>query len=489
MKQKYLLILATAITFLACYTNYLPAETRPPQVAGAFYPASQAELSQMIDGFLEQVPEQKIAGKLIALIVPHAGYQYSGQVAAYAYKLLQGRRFDTVILIGPSHHAYINVASVWCDGDWETPLGKVPVDTAMAKAIAGENELFSCSVEAHWPEHSLEVQLPFLQKTLKSFKIVPILVSEPTLKNCRSLAGAIVRQMNSGKRVLLVISTDMSHYFPYAKASEMDHTALAVLAKQDAKTLDALMAKGACEFCGSGAVLTALAVADLLAPVKISVLKYANSGDVTGDRDRVVGYSATAIYQEEPTTKKGQNMLSKTQQKELLKIARQTVESYVQTGTVPEFKVTDKGLLEKRGVFVTLHENGELRGCIGYIMPIEALYLAVSKMAVEAATGDPRFSPVKPAELPQLEIEISVLSVPVSINNPEEIVMGTHGVIVRKGGRGGVFLPQVATETGWTREQFLDELCSQKAGLPADAWKNKDCELYTFSAQVFGEKE
>jgi AmmeMemoRadiSam system protein A len=182
-------------------------------------------------------------------------------------------------------------------------------------------------------------------------------------------------------------------------------------------------------------------------------------------------------------------MISKTQQQELLKIARKTIESYISSGTVPDFKITDPALKEKRGVFVTLNKGHLLRGCIGYIMPIEPLYLAVSKMAIEAATGDPRFPPVTKDELDKIEIEISVLTAPERAKNPADIILGTHGVIVRKGGCGGVFLPQVATETGWSKEEFLNELCSQKAGLPESAWQDKDTELYTFSAQVFKESD
>ncbi len=181
-------------------------------------------------------------------------------------------------------------------------------------------------------------------------------------------------------------------------------------------------------------------------------------------------------------------MLNHAQQQELLKIARKTIETYVTSGNVPDFKVTDLFLIEKRGVFVTLHKEHQLRGCIGYIMPIEPLYQAVCKMAIESATGDPRFPPVAKDELAKLEIEISVLTVPERVKNPDGIILGTHGVIVRKGGRSGVFLPQVATETGWSKEQFLTELCEQKAGLPAEAWKDPDTEFYTFSAQVFQEK-
>jgi MEMO1 family protein len=489
MKTRFFFLILASLALAVSCGNKKNELVRPASVAGAFYPAQPSELNSMIDQFLVQVPEEKIPGDIVALIVPHAGYVYSGQVAAYGYKLLAGRHFDSVILIGPSHHSYVNVASIWQEGSWETPLGKVSVDRDLARAIAGENELFQCIRDPHLNEHSLEVQLPFLQKTLKDFKIVPILLSDPTPDNCRLLAQAIVKQLKPGKKVLVIASSDMSHYYTDEQARSMDSAALDLLSRSAEEALTRALASGTCEFCGRGAVLTVMEIAKLLAPVKVKVLKYANSGDATGDRARVVGYSASVFYKENKIPEKGKDMLNKTQQKELLKIARQTIESYIRTGTVPEVETKDPALKEKRGVFVTLQENGSLRGCIGYIMPIDPLDEAVSKMAIESATGDPRFKPVTAAELPQLHIEISVLSVPVCVKNAADIILGTHGVIVRKGGQGGVFLPQVATETGWTKEEFLNELCSQKAGLPADAWKNKDCELYTFTAQVFQENE
>lgn len=182
-------------------------------------------------------------------------------------------------------------------------------------------------------------------------------------------------------------------------------------------------------------------------------------------------------------------MLSDKQKIQLLKIARKTLEEFLSTGKIPEFTIDDPLLNEKHGVFVTLHKNGDLRGCIGYILPVQPLYQAVSKMAIESAAEDPRFKPVTKEELPELEIEISVLSVPVRVSKPEEIIMGKHGVIIKRGGRSGVFLPQVATETCWSREEFLDNLCTHKACLPTHAWRDKNTELYTFTAQVFNEKE
>ncbi len=488
MKHKNLVIFFSILTLFASCSGKSNETARPPAVADAFYPADPVKLSALIDQYLQEAPRPEITGEIITLIVPHAGYVYSGPVAAYGYKLVANESFDTVIMIGPSHQQYLNVASIYTSGAWETPLGKVLVDTSLAKAIAAENKLFACSGQAHVQEHSLEVQLPFLQKTLHNFKIVPILVSAPNLENCTLLAQAIIKHCHPGKKYLIIASTDMSHYYSAGQARAKDSAALALLEKQDANKLIAALNDGSAEFCGQGAVLTALEIARLKGPAKVKILKYATSGDVTGVQDRVVGYAAAVIYLEKKAVKKENAMLKKEQQQELLKIARETIESSIRSGAVPDFKVTDPLLKEKRGVFVTLNKSRQLRGCIGYIMPIEQLYLAVSKMAIESATGDPRFAPVTKDELGQLEIEISVLTVPERIYKPDEIILGTHGVIVRKGGRGGVFLPQVATETGWTKEQFLNELCSQKAGLPEEAWKDKDTELYTFSAQVFSER-
>ncbi len=182
-------------------------------------------------------------------------------------------------------------------------------------------------------------------------------------------------------------------------------------------------------------------------------------------------------------------MLNEKQKKILLGIARKTIEEYIRSRKIPEFNVDDPMLKEKRGVFVTLRKKGMLRGCIGYIMPLEELYKAVSQMAIQSSTGDPRFPPVVPGELAEVEIEISVLTVPKRIKSVDEIEMGKHGVIVKRGSNQGVFLPQVATETGWSKEEFLNRLCYDKAHLSQDAWKDKDTEIYTFSAQVFEEKK
>jgi len=463
---------------------------------GQFYPGSPRALRDTVKGFLKKVDQEKLPGTLVALISPHAGYTYSGQVAAHGYRQLEGENFDTVILLGPSHYVPVDGASVYAEGWWETPLGKVKVDSEISKEIIRRHQSFYFDEKAHKNEHSLEVQLPFLQSTLKDFKIVPIVFNNNSEEFCQLLADAIVRSKGK-KRILIVASTDMSHYHTYGRACLIDGVAIRDLENFDLDDLRKHITSGKAELCGGAAVFTAILVAKAYGANRIKLLKYANSGDVTGDKRRVVGYGAFAIIRlkEEEMTPKlekekgGRKMLDEKQQKVLLDIARKTIEEYIRSRKVPEFNVEDPLLKEKRGVFVTLHRRGLLRGCIGYIMPLEELYKAVSKMAIESSTGDPRFPPVRPEELDEIEIELSVLTVPEKIKSVDEIELGKHGVIVKKGYRQGVFLPQVATETGWSKEEFLNRLCYDKANLAEDAWKDKDTEIYTFSAQVFKEEK
>jgi len=492
--RKYLLIPLFLFIVSFGVAEVSEAPVRRAHWSGQFYPASPTVLKDTVNGFLKNVDQKKLPGRMVALISPHAGYIYSGQVAAYAYRQLEGENFDTIILLGASHQVPVRGASINTEGWWETPLGKIKVDSEFAKEVASRNKLFSFDEKAHDPEHSLEVQIPFLQMALKDFKIVPIIFNESSPEFCQLLASAIVN--SKGKRkILIVASTDMSHYHSYGKACLIDGVTIRDLESYDLDGLMNHLASGKIELCGGAAVITTLMAAKALGANSIKLLKYANSGDVTGDKDRVVGYGAFAIMgleDKEPTPeseKGGSKMLNEKQRKILLQIARKTIEQHIQNRKVPEFKVEDPMLKEKRGVFVTLHRKGMLRGCIGYIMPVEELYKAISKMAIESSTGDPRFPPVRPGEMDDIEIEISVLTVPERIKSVDEIELGKHGVIVKRGYHQGVFLPQVATETGWSKEEFLSRLCYDKANLPEDAWKDKETEIYIFSAEVFKEEE
>ncbi|KPJ66373.1 hypothetical protein AMJ44_08430 [candidate division WOR-1 bacterium DG_54_3] len=454
------------------------SDVRKPAVAGMFYPETKAELSKQIKHFLDNVKYRKVKGELIALIVPHAGYDYSGQVAAYAYKELEGRRFKRVILIGPSHHVTFDGISVGEFDYYETPLGRVEVDRDFANKLVKSGGKISFIRAAHLREHSLEVQLPFLQTVLrKEFKIVPLIFGNSSFKNSQNLAISLAKLVDED--TLIVCSTDWSHYHDYETAKKMDRKGIDAVLQGDIASFAEMLEKGECEACGVPAVITTMLLADSLGVNKIQLLKYANSGDVTGDRSKVVGYAAIAFaYESSP--------LSDEEKKELLMIARKTLESYLSKKKVPEFKVPKGTLMERRGAFVTLTKDGKLRGCIGYIQPIKPLAEAVQDMAIAAATRDTRFPSVIRSELPEIEIEISVLSKLQKVNNIDEIKIGRDGLYIIKGLRSGLLLPQVATDWGWDRKQFLEEVC-YKAGLPKDAWKDEDTILYRFSADVFHE--
>lgn len=459
-------------------------EIKGPNVAGGFYPADPQELSQMIDGFLAAARFEEIAN-IIALISPHAGYQYSGPVAAFGYKAIKGKNYKTVILLAPSHYVGFSGIAVWKKGKFRTPLGDIPVDAQMAEQLIAQSPNASFKPEVFFREHSLETQLPFLQKSLISFQIVPVIMGQPSLNDCREFANTLVKVIGNRDDVLVVASTDLSHFHPFNEAAAIDQQTLNYLNNFDAEGLWNSSSRADLRMCGLVPVVTALLYAQGRGASNIKILKYANSGEVTGDLVSVVGYASAVIYRRE--NPKGANqMLSAEQKKRLLEIARQSLETYVKTGKRAEFSTDDPMLKRESGAFVTLNEYKELRGCIGRIVGDMPLYQVIAQMAIEAGTGDPRFSPVKPEELKDLEYEISVLSPLEKITEVNQIKVGAHGIIIRKGFNSGLLLPQVATEYGWDRETFLEQTC-HKAGLPVDAWK-KGAEIYIFSAEVFSEK-
>ncbi len=479
MIKKILILL---IVSLSLNVSAFSGEVMKPVVAGSFYPTEPLILAGQIDGYLKQAAPPKIDGDIIALICPHAGYEYSGPVAAYGYKLISDKKFDTVVIIGISHHLAFDGVSILESDFYETPLGKAPIDTEFTKRLMKfKKDILHFEPRAFEDEHSMEVQIPFLQRSLRDFKIVPLVMGKPDYSTCKKLAQALVRTINdSNERVLIVASTDLSHRLAYRDAIAKDQVTLSEIMRLDAERFAIKVSEGECELCGSGPVLAALFAGRELGANRVKVLKYANSGDTAGDKSRVVGYGSIAIYREDD------DMLNAAQKKRLIEIARKTMEAYIKDGSITEFKEEDPALLKVQGAFVTLHKSGELRGCIGNIIGQEPLYLTVRDMAIESSTRDPRFPPVTASELKDIKIEISVLSEPKAVAKVDEITMGTHGVILKQGFRGAVYLPQVATETGWARDEFLSNL-SRKAGLPPNAWKEKNTELLTFTAQVFGE--
>lgn len=495
-------ILALYLIIFACSYGYESVSVRNATHADdQWYPSTAEKLSETVDNYLAKAKKENLNGKIIAIIVPHAGYRFCGQVAAYAYKQIAGMNFDTVVIIGPSHHYGFPGASVYESGVFRNPLGDVAIDSDITKQLIKENPDIKFYPQAHIPEHSIENQIPFLQRTLKNFKIVPILMQDTSKKNCDMLSTALAKVLK-GKKALLIASTDMTHYPSYDEAVKADKYTISALETLNTdiirNKLDDYMKKRIenlhCMLCGDGPVFVVIDTAKKLGANSIKILKYANSGDVAiGSKSQVVGYMSAAIYESKDEKKASSETLdtplTKEQQEILLKLARDTIETYLKTGKRLKFETSDPRLKIKQGAFVTLRKHGMLRGCIGHIVPIEPLCDTVVDMAIAAATEDPRFQPVTLNELKDIDIEISVLSIPRSVQSADEIELGKHGVIVSKGMRKGVFLPQVATETGWDKVAFLEHLCRDKAGLSKDAWKEKDTELQVFTAQLFEEEK
>jgi hypothetical protein len=344
-------------------------------------------------------------------------------------------------------------------------------------------------VEGHG-EHALEDQLPFLQRVLGHFKLVPIVMGDQSYDLCRALGVAVAKAVQ-GTNTLILASSDLSHYHPYAEAVRMDHQILETIEEWDYLALSQNTERQTWNACGGGPIVAAMVAAERLGGHRAQILKYANSGDVTGDKSRVVGYGAVALVagkaEKKHPRQSAEVSLTPAEKQELLKIARQSVETAVREKKLYSLSADEpEALRSARGAFVTLKEHGDLRGCIGYMSPVKSLAETVRDVAAYAALEDRRFRPVSASELGLLEYEISVLSPLRKVEDIRQIQVGEHGLLIRKGEYEGVLLPQVPTEQGWDRNTFLEQVCV-KAGLPEQAWKDEDADLFMFSAQVFGE--
>jgi MEMO1 family protein len=468
-------------------------KVRESVIAGSWYPGHPETLKKHIEKYLDEAQPAPLGGALIGLIVPHAGYVYSGGVAAHAYKTLRRHPFDRVLILAPSHRARFQGASVYRLGGYRTPLGTVPLDYDMVDSLSRQSSLFHFVPQAESQEHSLEIQLPFLQVVLSEFHLTPVLMGDQSFETCQELADAIVHGC-AGKEVLLIASSDLSHYHPYQEAKRLDQVVLDRVSAFDPAGLAADLDEGICEACGSGPMMTLMLAAQRLGANKAKTLHYANSGDVTGDTQGVVGYLAAAFYNnpgksEEMTSshrhKASIDLGLSLEEKQILRdIALQAIRSKCLRQPAPTAPLPTPKLKEWRGAFVCLHKGKDLRGCIGMIEGHGPLHRTVKEMALQAAFSDPRFCPLAPEELEHLDLEISVLTPLERIQDPGQVEIGKHGLLIRKEFSSGLLLPQVATEQGWDRCQFLEATC-RKASLPPTAWREKDTEIYVFSADIF----
>jgi AmmeMemoRadiSam system protein B/AmmeMemoRadiSam system protein A len=448
-----------------------------------------AELGTRVDRYLRSADQPPLPVAPVAVIVPHAGYVYSGPVAAHAYRALRGMDFDTVVVVGPSHRSAFRGISVMDAETFRTPLGDIPVDSALVRELLRGPDT-SWRPEAHAREHSLEVQVPFLQRALGKFSLVLAVVGNLSPAAEKAFIETLARARGS-KRILLVASTDLSHYHDYKTARKLDDVALGLVRSLDAAALLRAVEKEECELCGILPVHLAMEYARVVGAGDVRLLDTASSGDTAGPKDQVVGYASLAFLpgaaaKAAATPAEAAGSLGPAEKKRLLDLARRTIESWVRDRKLPAVSETDPTLQVRQGAFVTIEMKGALRGCIGNFVSKEPLWKTVMAMAVAASSEDPRFPPMTPADLPGMELEISVLSPMRRISGPSEIEVGKHGLYIVKGYRSGTLLPQVATDYGWDGLTFLQQTC-RKAGLPPDAWK-EGAEISVYDAQVFSEK-
>ncbi len=364
----------------------------------------------------------------------------------------------------------------------------------MVEALLKHPDLVRYIPEADAEEHSLEIQLPFLQVMLPNFRMTPVVMGEQSFEFCEKLAQ-VIADASRETRLLLIASSDLSHYHSASDARRLDRVVIDCVERFDPRRLADHLHQGDCEACGAGPMMTVMIASRLRGANKSRVLHYANSGDVTGDTRRVVGYLAAAFYQNPgskiaglPEGRRGRIGvdlgLSDEEKRTLREVATQAIRSRCRGEPLPKTKAVSGNLAQHRGAFVCLRKGSELRGCIGMIEGREPLIDTVRDMAVQAAFSDPRFCAVREDELDDLHVEISVLTPLERITDPERIMIGTHGLYIKQGHASGLLLPQVAVEQGWDRNQFLEWTC-KKAGLSSKAWKKPETEIYIFSADVF----
>ncbi|MBL7140309.1 MAG: AmmeMemoRadiSam system protein B [Planctomycetes bacterium] len=470
-----------------------PTEVHPCAGAGRWFPGDAESLRKVVETHLA-VEKPPIAKAPLALIVPHAGYQFSGATAGKAYAALKGHAYDRVILLGLSHTQPLRGASVLRVAAYETPLGRIPVDVQAADA------LLACPVVTQQPachkvEWSAENQLPFLQCAVGDFKMVELLVGDLTEAERATLAQAVRGLVN--EKTLLVASSDFTHfgpnygYMPFTedvrrKLQVLNDMAVQRILQIDVRGWDKHLADTRDTICGRSGIGLLLKTVEPFADVRASRVAYATSGDITSDWRNSVTYASIVLW-------RAGDGLAEAEQQTLLRIARDAATRFLDGGGVLELDPAKYDLtpaLKAPGAaFVTLKNKGNLRGCIGHITAVAPLCESVVGNACNACQ-DPRFrmEPITKAEAKELTVEISVLSPMRRVSDVEAIVIGRDGLIMARGDRRGVFLPQVPVEQGWDRTEYLTHLCG-KAGLPVGAWKDPETELYAFTAQVFHEKE
>lgn len=483
----YLVFLSTVSAQIA-WAQYV----REPSFAGGFYPKDPVKLRETLSAFIQRAektefipPEGNHALK--ALILPHAGYIYSGWTAAHASKVLKGKRFKRVVLMGPDHRVGFYGASLTGYDEWKTPLGSVPIDACSKQLSQKHSNRFKTILISDQQEHSLEVIVPYLQSFLTDFSLVPIVLGKDNPRELSSNLTSIIPP--SDDNTLWVVSSDLSHYLPYDTAVKKDRKTIDLILENNS---DELKTKGNAA-CGMLPILCIMEVAKQYG-WKPYLIHYSNSGDTEGDKDKVVGYAAIAYYGGYNMTndsKDTSDTFTPEQGRVLVELARSTIAGKLGQ-KAPEVTIPDDASFKtRRGTFVTLKIHGQLRGCIGNLSAEGSVVEGVRRNAISAAFNDYRFSPLTADELKDVDVEVSILTDPKPLSHSggkdllSKLTPKQDGVIIRMGRSGATFLPQVWDQLPQP-EEFLRHLC-MKAGLKPDAWTSPDLEVSTYRVQYFEE--
>ena len=505
--MKTVLTILTTMMMMNMCNGQIAKEpvVRPATQANRFYTGDAKELSKEVDSLLALHRGETICDNVAALIVPHAGYYFSGNVAAAAYMSVpKDKQYKRIFLLGPSHHEWLDGASVNTEADYyATPLGQVKVDHVTAVALTEADSVFRYEPRAHDREHCLEVQLPFLQRffTIHSSlftkdvpPIVPIIISTNDFQKLKRIAEALKPYLTEEN--LFIVSSDFSHYPKYEDACRVDARTGKAVESGDVEQFIAALEENArrgvpglaTSACGELAIATLLMMIDSTYEVKH--LMYQNSGDAEeSDHSRVVGYHAFAIVRNGQARTDTDFSLSEDEKRMLKEIALTSIKDSLNGRGIAvansSLFTLHSSLKQKCGAFVSLHKHGRLRGCIGHFGEDVPLHEIVAEMARAAAFEDPRFMPVTADELADIDIEISVLTPMRRILSLDEFELHRHGIYIRKGYRSGTYLPQVADEVNWTKEEFVSHCAQDKAGIGWDGWKDAETELYVYEAIVF----
>jgi len=432
---------------------------RQPVVAGQFYPDSPSQLKEMIQGMVDDKAEKE---EVIGLVSPHAGYVYSGPVAGATISRIKFK--DTFIIIGPNHTGMGRPLSIMAEGVWKTPLGEVEIDSELANKILATSSYLEKDSKAHQHEHSIEVQIPFLQYFKKDFKLVPIVLSYFTSATYKEIGKELAKAIKAlNKEVVIIASSDMTHYEPQESAQWKDTQAIEAILDLDEDELLKRVDKLRISMCGYAPVVSLISAAKELGAKRAELVRYQTSGDVTGDYTSVVGYAGVILRGMSP----------------LASLAQLTVETFVTEGKIPEPEELTPEMKQKAGVFVSIHKFGQLRGCIGTFEPTQDNVAEETiSNAISSATRDPRFPPIAPNELKDLTYNVDVLTKPEPIDSQDQLDPKKYGVIVEAGWRRGLLLPDLE---GVDSVDYQIDICRHKAGIMPD----EPIKLYRFEVKRY----